>query len=766
MHLMNVETFKLEEFSHDAVPTYAILSHTWGKDNEEVSFRDVQQGKFEEAETRPIKIGGCCKQAKEDGHRYIWIDTCCIDKANSVELHEAINSMFQWYRGASICYAYLSDVPADDIPRDPGSKFMSSRWFTRGWTLQELLASKNLRFYDSEWHCLGSKGEMCTMVESVTGIPRPFLLGIAELHDASVAQRMSWAARRVTKRNEDTAYCLLGIFGVTMPMIYGEGNKAFRRLQEEIMRDIGDDSILAWGLDRTNPTHDSSIEVLSGGILAAAPSDFANCGQIISRERSANNLFDIFAGRVRAHLPFCTTSSGITYGLLNCGPEYHPEQVVAIPLVNVIPTDLSSQYVRPQGYCSILLPKKASEGPPKLIHIHREPTSRGRTIANRQSWFYIEQLFDTDLELIDVTPRDRWQKDQSVITTANDPDGNSIQRALARFRSKGEGFYDFILVLEFEVSLSPAEARCHLMISSRGTSLELLSQNLIHLRRDTLGQQSASNGLLNIAVSVHRQPVAGHIMFIVKLAAISSLPEVTVNATVELQVLDMKLDLRGMMEENNRTRLLEEQLRQQMKEKMAEIEPKEKRLAAVQEKLKELEEERRLLVDNLKKHSLEAKLLTTKNDAIKQRQEKLSDQISATLRGLDNLHENHHAQPSFEKHHQTLLFCTAADGFKEIFELLFERRVDIELRDKSGRNRLSRAAEAGHEVMAQLLLDKGAAIEAKDDYGNTPLFWAAQAGQEAMVQLLLDKGAAVEAENKYSNTPLFFAADNGHKCWN
>ena len=184
MRLMNVETFKLEEFSHDTVPTYAILSHTWGKDNEEVSFRDVQQGKLEEAETRPIKIGGCCKQAKEDGHRYIWIDACCIDKSNAVELHEAINSMFQWYTGASICYAYLSDVPADDKPRDPGSKFMSSRWFTRGWTLQELLASTNLRFYDSEWHCLGSKGEMCTMVESITGIPRPFLLGIAELHDA------------------------------------------------------------------------------------------------------------------------------------------------------------------------------------------------------------------------------------------------------------------------------------------------------------------------------------------------------------------------------------------------------------------------------------------------------------------------------------------------------------------------------------------------------------------------------------------------------
>jgi len=216
MRLINVETLKLEEFFDDRVPPYAILSHTWGDDDEEVSFRDIKERKIKKAGIRPIKLEGCCNQAKKDGLRYAWIDTCCIDKANSVELGEAINSMFQWYRHASICYAYLSDVPAHDDPWSPGSKFFSSRWFVRGWTLQELLAPKKLHFYNSEWCYLGTKSETSVIIEKITGIPRPFLLGIAELHEASVAQRMSWAAKRVTKRKEDIAYCLLGVFGMSM----------------------------------------------------------------------------------------------------------------------------------------------------------------------------------------------------------------------------------------------------------------------------------------------------------------------------------------------------------------------------------------------------------------------------------------------------------------------------------------------------------------------------------------------------------------------
>ncbi|EHK16130.1 uncharacterized protein TRIVIDRAFT_130613, partial [Trichoderma virens Gv29-8] len=247
MRLINTNTFKLEEFSEGSIPPYAILSHTWGKDSEELSFREMENGKIGTLDPGITKLQGCCQQAVKDGLGYAWIDTCCIDKTNLVELSEAINSMFRWYNRASVCYAYLSDVPGGDDPSKLGSKFRTSRWFQRGWTLQELLAPKHLQFYNSEWKCIGTKGTISNLIKNITLVPRPFLLGIAELHAASVAQRMSWAAQRQTKRPEDRAYCLLGIFGIAMPLIYGEGGEqAFFRLQEQIMKTTRDDSILAW----------------------------------------------------------------------------------------------------------------------------------------------------------------------------------------------------------------------------------------------------------------------------------------------------------------------------------------------------------------------------------------------------------------------------------------------------------------------------------------------------------------------------------------
>ncbi len=216
MRLVNVKTKKFEVFFGKPVPPYAILSHTCGDDSDEVSLRDVERGSLEKAGVLPIKFVGCCEQAMKDGLQYAWIDTCCIDKTSSVELSEAINSMFQWYANASICYAYLSDVPAGENPREPASTFFTSRWFTRGWTLQELLAPKDLRFYDSTWSFLGTRNKLSAAVETITRIPKVFLLGLVSLHAASAAQRMSWAANRVTKRNEDVAYCLLGIFGISL----------------------------------------------------------------------------------------------------------------------------------------------------------------------------------------------------------------------------------------------------------------------------------------------------------------------------------------------------------------------------------------------------------------------------------------------------------------------------------------------------------------------------------------------------------------------
>ncbi|TEA16143.1 Vegetative incompatibility protein HET-E-1 [Colletotrichum sidae] len=239
MRLINVNTGSLETFFANT-PPYAILSHTWGSDEEELSYQDIQGGSTSKQGLGKLKFDGCCKRAKDDGYQYAWIDTCCIDQTNSVEVGEAINSMYRWYKQAAICYALLSDVSAGIE-----TTFRKSRWFTRGWTLQELLAPVKLNFYDKDWQFLNSRTKLAGLVGEITGIPSRYLTGLATCHEASVAQRMSWAARRSTKRVEDIAYSLFGLFDVMIPMIYGEGNKAFTRLQKEIMTKTPDDSILA-----------------------------------------------------------------------------------------------------------------------------------------------------------------------------------------------------------------------------------------------------------------------------------------------------------------------------------------------------------------------------------------------------------------------------------------------------------------------------------------------------------------------------------------
>jgi hypothetical protein len=234
--------FKLTEFFGNSIPPYAILSHTWGPDHEEVTYRDLfHTGKF--CKSGHKKIEFCANQARDNGLQYFWVDTCCIDKSSSAELTEAINSMFTWYRNATRCYVYLSDVsvPISTSPikhissQQPwAEEFRQSRWFTRGWTLQELIAPLSVEFFSAEGYCLGDKTSMALEIQDITGISVNALLQ-QSLHELSVKERMSWIAQRKTKREEDAAYSLLGIFDVHMPLIYGEGRKkAFARLQKEI----------------------------------------------------------------------------------------------------------------------------------------------------------------------------------------------------------------------------------------------------------------------------------------------------------------------------------------------------------------------------------------------------------------------------------------------------------------------------------------------------------------------------------------------------
>ena len=222
-------------------PAYAILSHTWLADNnEEVSFQDVQAGTGK-SKAGWKKIQFCADKATADGLRYFWIDTCCIDKMNGPELSKAINSMFRWYQKAARCYVYLADVSIHDGKALPQQgllpwefSFRKSRWFIRGWTLQELLAPTLVDFFSLEGERLGSKQMLEEMIHDVTGISKIALQG-QPLDGFSRDERMSWAEGRHTTEEEDQAYSLLGIFDVSMPLIYGEGKeKALKRLGDEI----------------------------------------------------------------------------------------------------------------------------------------------------------------------------------------------------------------------------------------------------------------------------------------------------------------------------------------------------------------------------------------------------------------------------------------------------------------------------------------------------------------------------------------------------
>ncbi|KAK6070977.1 het domain-containing protein [Seiridium cupressi] len=332
MRLIDTHTHLLLEPWKAAGKEYAILSHTWGA--EEVIFQEWEQlfpsgaikGQCPHVRHTGIenkagyhKVIQACEQAKRDGICWLWSDTMCINKESSAELSEAINSMYKWYSEAKICYVYLTDVTfpdreshlgmfagqsdvkgwflnamehkRDDLMRIMQSRFMNCRWWTRGWTLQELLAPLHVVFFSEDWTLLGRKSEIAPWVSVSTKIHKEVLEDRAKIKSYSIAQRMSWAADRTTTVVEDMAYCLLGIFDINMPMLYGQGRNAFRKLQEEIINRSDDQSIFAWTciMSQAQPWT---------GAFAVSPESFRDCGSIVH---------DIEAARI----PFSLTNLGL-----------------------------------------------------------------------------------------------------------------------------------------------------------------------------------------------------------------------------------------------------------------------------------------------------------------------------------------------------------------------------------------------------------------------------------------------------------------------
>jgi hypothetical protein len=362
VRLINAETLDLQEFDDTQIPEYAIVSHRWRDD--EVSLRHYERVMLDSGERRRLrtiialkgtrdigdpaydsyiesrglwKIISTCIQAKRDGLNHVRLHTCAIDKTSSTEEQEAINSMYRWYEQSKICYVFLDDVPADirwDTSDDELERLTATtEWLKRGWTLQEFIAPARVDFFGRAWNYVGSKtSAKCEneteplgacevvskneMLSRLTGVPLAAIVQTRLRNDYSVAQRMAWAAERLTNRSEDRAYSLLGLSDINMPLLYGEGGaRAFRRLQEEIARQILDHSILAWDGSKMGDKWENSI-------LAPSPDCFADSAHIINI-RAHKEPMSFFSTGLRTSLPVIALGGDDRwceryYALLDC----------------------------------------------------------------------------------------------------------------------------------------------------------------------------------------------------------------------------------------------------------------------------------------------------------------------------------------------------------------------------------------------------------------------------------------------------------------
>ncbi|RMJ18034.1 hypothetical protein CDV36_002340 [Fusarium kuroshium] len=429
MHLLSWETLagdadriKIRLQRDTFVSDYAILSHRWGKPEDEVSYEDMLAGGYEHKKGY-AKLIGCCKQARKDGLRHVWVDTCCINKSSSAELSETITSMFSYYERAKMCYAFLDDVSLDDDPQDGvlPPLFSRSVWFTRGWTLQELIAPTHVKFFDASWSFLGYKTDKWLMptIESVTGIDSIVLNIPATTKVMSIAKKMSWAARRETTRVEDMAYSLMGIFGVYMPPLYGEGTHAFIRLQEAIMKTSNDQTIFAWTSPPATPLGHGFEHVST--MLALSPSQF----------RESSNFKPLSLGEYNktlakggCKLDYATTNTGLSIRL----PIFKIQTVKGLYAAFLACTESEDKVP------SAIFLRAGDDTPPG--HFWRTNCNNGPIERGGQPWFSLSGRHDLATQDIYVLPRFTSASEQNIEPAWDKLDVEEIKKpTLQRFKS-------------------------------------------------------------------------------------------------------------------------------------------------------------------------------------------------------------------------------------------------------------------------------------------------------------------------------------------
>jgi hypothetical protein len=599
MRLLNVSTLRLEKFFDEDRPSrYAILSHTWGPEEEEIIFEAVESGTIDKTKKGFFKLQKCCEQAKKDGCDYAWVDTCCIRSSDFTELGKSINSMFRWYKEATICYGYLADVPAGTNCNDPEGSFFRSRWFKRGWTLQELLAPETMQFYDMEWNAIGTRDELSSAIEKITRIPRPVLQGWQGLHETSVAQRMSWAANRSTKEREDIAYCLLGLFGVNMSLIYGEGpESAFARLQEEIMKKVRDDSILAWGYQPfPQPEQSVGSSTLSAGALARSPSDFKNCDKIVSKQQYAGPVhsLELRGGYLSVQLPLHEID-GETYAILGCCPDDQPNVCLAVPLRAdpSKPSSASEYWFRPKNRDVEDVIEETGPLDSQLIYIQAERSMDAAGPLNRRHWFRIGELAGGKLEVKDVHPRPSWQEKQGVISTFKDPSEVGKLGRIVRLGFTANRDRHLLLLLWVERSdKEKTRAWCNVLTCRTDLEIDEFLGKMKHFRPELFTEESAKSAG-GFTVRMTEMMVAGHPMFVFDLhPSRASADEFGFDLDTELSKTALYGDFVETLRKEDTLKGETEKFEEKLLTLREDVNDKELRLAAVKDEIQKLIDEK------------------------------------------------------------------------------------------------------------------------------------------------------------------------------
>ncbi|GAB1317176.1 hypothetical protein MFIFM68171_07386 [Madurella fahalii] len=711
MRLLETVTLRLVEFGGGDIPPYAILSHTWGE--EEVTFQHIS-GSDDVVSLGYEKIKKTCAVAAENGFEYVWIDTCCIDKASSAELSEAINSMYHWYHEADVCYAYLADVSSiDDFPQ--------GRWFRRGWTLQELIAPLDVVFLDHQWREIGTKSSLRQQVSEITGIPVRFLLG-GDLDEASVAQRMSWASKRETTRVEDLAYCLMGIFNIHMPLLYGEGERSFIRLQEEIMRFADDYSLFAW----------KSLESRGGGLLATSPAAFVNSGNIVFKP----------SGISREAL---TVNNQGIHLELRCTDQGH------------------------QGLHLAILPDVQCESTSRKIALYIRAKSQAKD--------YFERERSDSLEFLDLTERSWSNTSAKRICVRNDRlTRNGKQRNNPeRCEVKLVGMYNDITQHQVHLqSIWTPSSDGVLLSTAIPTSDGIFGGLLVVCKDGTWFQVRLESKRQRLSVSIETELVP----------SLERSQGPTVHHASEFEpdritkpfaagrriVLAIKRQLRFVNGQHYRVALVEIQCTSSEAQIVGADELD--HIALLEKTI----EDPNALLSYAASQGLETmarELLTHTEVAAELRDEDRMMSLSlAAKRGHEGIVKllllayGDDALGMTDTNQQTPLSLAAAAGHLTVVKLLLAyENVRVNTKDKDGRTPLCLAAAEGHEAIVQLLLSHGddAGADITDITGKSPLLLASARGHEAVVKLLLVRdGVNANAKDRDGQTPLIAAAAGGH----